>query len=228
MTCKNCHCNKEEKPEITSLESEGILQVGENPYLDAINHTRRFYVHGEINYDTLATVGVPLQFVIDTTPAGHFLPAIVSIDSPGGSLAVTLNLTNIITHSRIPIITTCNSFIHSGGAFLFITGHARYMTSNAKLYFHNARTLIEGEFTSNGIRAKDEILTQANKTLFDLIRANSKMTDKQAWSLLRDDFTVFTAEEALEKGLVDFIDDNNIIKTKRKACLAKIKTYQSC
>lgn len=129
-------------------------------------------------------------------------PIKIYIDSCGGELTDTLTIIDSIKNSKTPVYTIAIGCVYSGGFFIFISGHRRYSYPHASFLFH------EGATSNSGTSSQFENYTAFYKKLLNQIKVitleNTKITEEEYNDIHKDDIW-YTAEEALEKGIIDEI-----------------------
>ena len=137
---------------------------------------------------------------------GKYKRVNIHINSPGGSLQEGFAMFNAIANSKADVHTYNDGIAFSLGGLLLMAGHTVHASRNSLILIHNTQGYAEGD--ANDLRQMAEIMDK-----FDIVIANilSKKSGKdlklvrQEWLNYRD--TVITAEEALELGLIDVIED---------------------
>lgn len=139
----------------------------------------------------------------ENIPVEKRQPIKLYIDSNGGELTAAYMLINAIELSKTPVWTIVTGTAYSAGFFIYIAGHKRLAYPLASFLFH------EGS-TGNAITDAHKFRNQAdfyNKQLLQLKNHTLKYTNLTEDDYLRiqkDDYWL-TAEEAIEKGIVDEI-----------------------
>lgn len=185
----------------------------ENVYIDMEN--RLFYLSGDIDCDSISKINFNLIKLImednknkSTDNEYVYKPVYLYINSYGGMTDDGWSLIDIINNSSTPIYTICTGYAYSCGFNIFIAGHKRFMTHNAKLCYHTVH--VEIDFMSYD-KFKDEYaqVTADNNKLENHIARYTKMNEDLIDDIRtkRKDFYM-TAEEALSLGCVDEIISN--------------------
>lgn len=113
---------------------------------------RTFYVDYEIDRDDgtsdklLLLTKTILQMNADEKdiPTEELKPIYIYVQSYGGDLDVSFNLADVITSSRIPIVTVAMGATMSAGFLIFIAGCRRYCFSHSNLLIHSGSSQLQG------------------------------------------------------------------------------------
>lgn len=138
----------------------------------------------------------------DNIPIEDRIPIKLYIDSWGGELVACYTLINAIELSKTPIWTINIGAAYSAGFFIFITGHKRFAYSLASFLYHEGATQMAGD--AHKFRNQADFYKKQLEQLKDHVLKYTKLTEQDYERILKDDYWL-TAQEAVEKGIVDEI-----------------------
>ena len=127
-------------------------------------------------------------------------PINVYINSPGGSIYDGLAIFDASELIKAPIRTVCIGMAASMGAVLMLMGKERCITKRARMMLHQPSSGVIG--TADEIQITHEEVQLLKKQLYKLIEERTRLGNAE--QLFKLD-TWYSAEEALEVGLVDKI-----------------------
>ncbi len=207
-TTDECDCGEyyEESAEDIFTSPEMIVDVNE-VLANFDLRTRSIYITEEINNMTANAVLAQIKFwnatdEMDGIPKEERIPIKVYIDTPGGYLESTMSIVDSIQLSVTPVVTVVTGMAYSGGFFIAIAGHKRFIYPNASLMFH------EGSFTTGGDSQK--LIQSAEFYKYQLSRLKkhtlnkTKITEDE-YNKHRYDDWYFGAEDAIKFGISDEI-----------------------
>jgi ATP-dependent Clp protease, protease subunit len=124
------------------------------------------------------------------------------INSPGGSVYAGLGIYDALQYVRPDVQTICFGIAMSMGALLLAAGAEgkRLTLPNSKILIHQPSAGFQGKSTDIDIHAR-EVLEQRNRIDEIYARHTGRSAEELHRDMERDRF--FTAEEAVEYGLVD-------------------------
>lgn len=162
---------------------------------------RIIFLGDEVNAHTAGLVVAQILFLEAEDPEKdiHFY-----IDSPGGSVTDGMAIYDTMQYVKCDVSTICIGMAASMGAFLLAGGTKgkRMILPNAEVMIHQPSGGTQGQATEIQIAAEHIIRTK--KKLNDILAKNTgQPVEKVAEDTERDNW--FSAEEALEYGLVDKI-----------------------
>lgn len=96
---------------------------------------------------------------------------------------------------------TITGLAASAASIIAMAGHCE-MSPTAEMMIHNVQTYAEGDY--HNMDKTSEILKNSNKTIASAYMLKSGMSEEDALALM-DDETWLTAQQALDKGLIDGI-----------------------
>lgn len=121
----------------------------------------------------------------------------ISIDSDGGHvIAMAAMLEAIQNHNALRITTRCTGAASSAAGILFLAGHNRLMTYDARLMIHSAH--VRGDRDAGSARAHTAVM-------LDWLAQRTKLPRAQL-AIWADCTTYFSAAQALRLGLCNGID----------------------
>lgn len=163
---------------------------------------RTFYINCEIDSDLVDMVSVPL-LMADTTGE----PITIYLNTPGGSVFDGFNLADIISNLKSPTTIIVLGYAYSMGMYLLMAGSNKPNITRKCYPFstglmHGGSSLVQG--TSSQVRDYHEFAERFDKKVENFVLANSNFTKEEYDKIERYELYL-TAEEMLEKGLVDEI-----------------------
>jgi len=131
-------------------------------------------------------------------------PINLHINSPGGhASAGFLGYDTIMSiKQKVPVHTYIEGVAASAATFLSIAGTKRYITPTSSMVIHEVRAWLSG--TSSKIMEEYKNLTKVKNKVEQLYLNHSNFKLEELQEFLKRD-TLMTAEEALERQLVDEI-----------------------
>jgi len=141
-------------------------------------------------------------------PAEERKPIKIFIDSCGGSLTDSLTIIDAIKMSKTPVIGIAIGCAYSGGFFILISCHKRYAYPHASFLFHEGATGTQGtasQFENYTAFYKKQLIQLKN-----IVVNNTNITEDEYKEIKKDDVW-YSAEEALEKGIIDEISEGFVI-----------------
>jgi len=135
-------------PDILSgAESEKYLTPELYTYWKA-RENRTFYIDYELdemyNVIELSKIIVQMNMEEKDIPKEELKPIYLWIYSYGGDLEQANSLIDIISASRIPIITIAMGVAMSAGFMIFLSGHKRYAFKHSNLMVHEGSAAFSG------------------------------------------------------------------------------------
>lgn len=129
----------------------------------------------------------------------------IRINSPGGSLYHSFPMYNAIARSK-KAYTYNDGIAYSAGGYILMAGQNRYAAKNSMIMLHAASGVAVGN--AKAMREVADMLDKYDSILSETFAEKTGMSVKQVRDVYfdgRDHF--FTAQEALEMGLIDEIED---------------------
>lgn len=129
-------------------------------------------------------------------------PIRIIIDSEGGSVFAANNLIDVIKCSKTPIHAIGMSMVASAAYSIFICCHERYSFEHTTFLQHDGSKSV----SSSGSKARDfmNFLDRLDELDKQLTLENTNITEEEYDKRVRDE-QFFFADEAKEKGIVDYI-----------------------
>lgn len=135
-------------------------------------------------------------------------PITIYINSDGGYLHSALPIVDIITKSKIPIVTIIEGMAASAATLISCSGHKRYITKNSFMLIHELRAGCWGKYSEieDEYESCKKVMKRVKNLYLESIKDESKKKKfkKIVSKLLKRDL-VLSAKECLEYGLVDEI-----------------------
>ena len=164
---------------------------------------RIIFINGKID-DTTATSIVAQLLYLDSLNTKDIS---LYINSPGGSVSAGLAIYDTMNFIKSDVSTICIGIAASMGAFLLSSGQKgkRYILPNADVMIHQPLGGAEGQATDITIASNriNNLKIRLNKILAKNTNQNIKKIESDT-----DRDIYFSANEALQYGLVDKIIDN--------------------
>jgi ATP-dependent Clp protease protease subunit len=171
-------------------------------YKDATE--RVFWLEGEVEGSTLELVKSIMRINIEDNGIAPELrtPIKILIDTNGGDVQVMWSLINAIKISKTPVYTVVYCTALSAGAHILAAGHKRFAFPGATILVHSGGVGYQGtvEQVESAKKYYDGLCRRAN----ELLLSDTKITPKDLKKKGAFDWYL-SAEEAVEKGLVDKI-----------------------
>lgn len=196
--------------------STALKEDNKKDFFDIINlagYTQReIYLAGEIGCGTGATIEGVIRFwnEIDeknNIPVEERKPIKLYINTNGGDLLESFIMVDAIKMSKTPVWTIAQGMVYSGGFFTYICGHKRFAYPHSSFLYH------EGSAGNSGTAAQFENFTafykKQLKQLKDVVIEHTHISEEEYSDIKKDDVW-YTADEAIEKGIVDEIIESFI------------------
>jgi len=163
---------------------------------------RRIFLHGDVDSDTIALAIRGMYLMADESPE----PIELYVASYGGDIDEAFALHDVTRTIRVPVHTVALGMCMSAAPFLVACGQQghRFASENCEFMLHTASMEVEG--TMSNVAGTAEAVRRRCERMDRLL---AKYTNKpyRHWakfSKASDDY-YFTAEQALEWGLIDSI-----------------------
>jgi ATP-dependent Clp protease protease subunit len=163
------------------------------------------YISGAIDGGTAESV---CKEIIEYNIKGEVNQLQMIINSPGGSCPAGFSIIDIMEWSRIPIYTTGIGMIASMGLLIFMTGEKgrRVITPRTSILSHRFSAFNFGNHSQLIAGRKEEDLEHERILQHYLTYSNIKEKDELEKYLLRDVDTWLSADEAIQHGLADRVE----------------------
>lgn len=169
--------------------------------------SRSLYLCSEITHEHAIAFSDAIRFWnaiddADKIPENERQPIKIYIDSPGGDLDATFSIIDSILLSKTPVWTITIGTGDSGGFFIGICGHKRIGYPHSSYLFHEGSCQNEGD--AHKYLQAVEFYKKKLTMLKQIILKKTKITEPEYKKHKKDDLW-FTAEDALNKGIIDEI-----------------------
>jgi ATP-dependent Clp protease protease subunit len=186
------------------IDSPVALDGGFDPRSDIFNRlmkNRVIMLGSDVNDEIANQICAQLLYLEGEDPAADIW---LYINSPGGSVTAGMAIYDTMQFVGCDVATVCLGLAASMGQFLLTAGAAgkRYSLPNARIMMHQPLAGLRGQATDIAIQA--EQLRYTKRRMAELISEHSGQTLEQIQEDSERD-RWFTAEEAVEYGLVDFV-----------------------
>jgi len=125
------------------------------------------------------------------------------VDSPGGSVIDGISIFNALQRHPAKVITHIDSLAASMGSVVAMAGDEVRMANNALLMIHEPWTEAMGN--ADELRKNADTLEKMSGNILQAY-SRSQYTQEQVADLMKEQ-TWMTAQEALDAGFIDYIDD---------------------
>ena len=125
------------------------------------------------------------------------------VDSPGGSVIDGISILNALQRHPAKVITHIDSLAASMGSVVAMAGNEIRMANNALLMIHEPWTVAMGN--ADELRKNADTLEKMSGNILQAY-SRSQYTPEEVADLMKSE-TWMTAQEALDAGFVDYIDD---------------------
>ncbi len=146
----------------------------------------------------------------------------VRINSPGGSAHDGLALANAIMRHPGPTTTNVEALAASAASVVALAGDTVTMSKYGQMMLHNARVGVHG--TVEDLKSAAAMLTKLNDSMAQFY-ADRTGGDPADWAKAMKRESWYTADEALEAGLVSSIDESGVrdqVEAAAAASIAKV------
>lgn len=160
-------------------------------------------LNGEVDNSLSAAVVAQLLYLESESPSK---PITLYINSPGGSVTAGLAIYDTMNYIKSPVSTVCVGQAASMGSLLLVGGEKgkRYCLPNGSVMIHQPSGSYAGQASDISIHAQEILRVRQNvNEIFRKHLTKEYSYDEIAKLMDRDKF--FTADEALEMGIIDEI-----------------------
>lgn len=171
------------------------------------------------------------QFIANLRALGNVSELHIHINSPGGYVTEGYAMYNFLARHPAKKITYNDGLAASMASLLFLAGDVRIMPRNSLLMIHNPWGGINGD--AEELR-KEAALLEKMQNQIARAYADATLLTIDEISALMDAETWFTAEEAVEAGFADQVEEPirlaalfNLDRFKRGAVMAKVQKQNS-
>lgn len=160
-------------------------------------------VHVSI-YDSIGSGGLSAQeFINNINSFQNTSKIVLDISSEGGSVQDGVAIYNALKNHPASIEVHITGWALSVASVIAMAGDAIYMAENGLMMIHNAWS--HGSGNAEEMRKLANILEKASGTIIDIYAAKTSLSVNKIKSMC-DVETWMTAQEALDYGFIDFID----------------------
>ncbi len=125
------------------------------------------------------------------------------IDSPGGSVIDGISIFNALQRHPAKVVTHIDSLAASMGSVVAMAGNEVRMANNALLMIHEPWTVAMGN--ADELRKNADTLEKMSGNILQAY-SRSQYTPEEVADLMKSE-TWMTAQDALDAGFIDYIDD---------------------
>lgn len=133
-------------------------------------------------------------------PQNKRKPIILYCFSFGGDLDVCNSIIDVIRLSKTPVYTVNVGRCMSAAAYIFITGHKRFILPHSYFLFHQGSNTVGG--TASEMKAQMDNYNKQVEDLSELMKLYTKYDDEKIKTNITSEWYV-RANEALENGVCD-------------------------
>jgi len=174
----------------------------------ALSDERVIFLNEDFTQETASALTALLLYYDAVEPDE---PIIIYINSYGGEVSALANIYDVIQMISAPVQTICMGRAYSAGAFLLAAGTegCRFVFPNSQIMIHGLQATFPVSGHSEPHKAKEylEHLNSINNNLMKILAKHTgQPIDKIKQDCKYDMY--FTAEEAVEYGLADYILDS--------------------
>lgn len=196
-------------PSVFDSESESFFPVPEDYNYWEARESRIFYIDWELdevyNAVELSKIIIQMNMKEKDKPKEELKPIYLFIHSYGGDLDQCHALIDIISCSRIPIITVAMGVAMSAGFMIFLAGHKRYAFKHSNLMVHKGQASISG--TPDQIEQAQKNYKRQLRDMEQFILARTGIEEK-VFNRNKNKDWFLTAEELEKYNVVDKIIEN--------------------
>lgn len=145
----------------------------------------------------------PTQFKKDLDSLGQIKNLDIYINSGGGDVFASQSIYSMLNRHEAFKTMYIDGLAASGASLIAMAGNKIVMPANALMMIHNSRTFAMGD--KQKLREIADKMEKIDETLITVYQNKSKLEPDEIKQML-DDETWFTAEEAVEKGFADEIE----------------------
>ena len=188
------------------LEQKDLFSDFENIANTSSLLNRELYI-GDVNDEMSSGIEALIRFwnkqdEQDKIPIEDRVPIKLYIDSWGGELVACYTIINAIELSKTPVWTINIGAAYSAGFFIYITGRLRLAYPLSSFLYHEGSTQMGGD--AHKFRNQADFYKKQLGQLKSHVLKYTRLTEEDYEKILKDDYWL-TAEEAIEKGIVDKI-----------------------
>ena len=132
------------------------------------------------------------------------------INSPGGSVPVALGLANFLESLPCKLITYNISRCDSDAIMLFAAGKERICVPEGTFFAHSVNIELSGQYSLDSLRMEYLKLQQDYKSILSYLSRKTSVSCRCWRNYMTENGHVFSAQEALTRGLATRIEDLRI------------------
>jgi ATP-dependent Clp protease protease subunit len=196
-------------PTHTPLPEPSVVTSLPDELANRLLSRRQVMVTGEVD-DTLAALVCSQLILLDAED--HERPVTMFVNSPGGSVDAGFAIYDAMQAVRPDCVTVCLGLAASMGQFLVTAGAPgkRFATPHARILMHQPHGAVQG--WAKDIEIQAEQFEYLRRRMAELTAAHTGQPVEQVLADAdRDKW--FTAQEAVEYGLVDAVLDHVSLPT---------------
>ncbi len=160
---------------------------------------RKIYLIGTINEDLYKTFCKHLDQLLAQNAETVIQ---VEICSEGGSASIGRAIYGRIRMSTAPIHITAYGACYSAATLILSAGHKRFASPSTLFMVHDSLHKLKGDATSMVKDVRDMLKDEQH---WNYLLAQRTSALYKVWRRMHKATTYFTAQEALELGLIDYI-----------------------
>lgn len=155
-------------------------------------------------YDAIGGWGISAQAFVKEIKAIKAKKLTVRMNTPGGEVFDGTAIYNAIVEHPANVIVKIDGLAASAGSFIALAGNEVRMADNAYMMIHEAHGGVQG--TADDMTRYAGVMEKINDNIAAIYEKKSGK-DRMHWRNLMAAETWFTAAEAKEAGLVDYVDE---------------------
>jgi len=132
-------------------------------------------------------------------------PITLWLSSPGGSCSAGLSIIEVMQNIKSPVITIISSEVCSMAASISVCGDVRWIFSSG-IWMQHSMASGQSDYL-NYLKDRTAFLVMYNEILNKIMKDHTKLSEDDYKKIEHGELWL-TAEQALEKGVVDKIVDN--------------------
>lgn len=172
-------------------------------YTNKFNH---IYLYSEINGGVVANISETISKLNQTeSNKGVYIKPkaiVLHINSPGGELGAGIALMNVITNSRVPIITLVEGMAASAATLITLVSKYRIISPEAVMLIHQFSGGDFGKYEE--LKFSSKINDKIMEMMYKFYNTYTKLSETKIKELLKRDIFL-TADKCLKYGLIDKI-----------------------
>lgn len=172
------------------------------------------YIYGDIeDWKFVQEDVTPIDFINKIKALGEIKTLNIYINSPGGSVFAGQAIYNIIKRQKAQTNVYIDGIAASIASIIALAGDKVYMANNSLYMIHLPFTIALGN--SDDFRKLADTLDKVTEISINVYEEKTGLERKEIKEMLKNE-TWMTADEALEKGFIDEIqDEKNITASMR-------------